>query len=75
MITQNNLRSHRIHRGFSQLELARRAKIAPGIISNIENQKQYPYKGWRKRIARALNASEKEIFPEEMRFGVATNGR
>ena len=75
MNTQNNLRSHRMHRGLSQLELARRARIAPGIISNIENNKQYPYKGWRKRISKALGVPEKEIFPGEVEDNVATGGK
>ena len=61
----NNLRKERVKKGISQLELSRLTRIAPSNICTIENGKQYPYSGWRKRIAKALGVAEKDVFPEE----------
>ncbi len=64
MVLVNNLRNVRTKQGLSQLELSVKTSIAPGIISNLENRKQYAYPGWRQRLAAALNVTEAEIFPE-----------
>lgn len=58
------LREVRTKKGISQLELSRLAKIAPSVICNIENGKQYPYPGWRKRISKALDIPEGKLFAE-----------
>jgi transcriptional regulator with XRE-family HTH domain len=60
----NLLKEIRNKRGLSQLSLAKLTNIAPGDISRIENGWIRPYAGWRKRLARALGVTEKEIFPE-----------
>ncbi len=64
MVTVNNLRNVREKKGISQLELARITRIAPANICNIENGRQYPYPGWRKRLSEALQVDEQELFPE-----------
>lgn len=64
MVTENNLRCVRTLRGLSQLELSVKTRIAPGIISNLENGKIYAYPGWRKRLAGALGVPESKLFPE-----------
>jgi transcriptional regulator with XRE-family HTH domain len=60
----NRLKEFRNKRGLSQLRLALVTGISPGDISRIENGWLKPYHGWRKRLARALNITEKELFPE-----------
>ena len=60
----NNLKKIRTDKGFSQLTLAKLTNIAPGDISRIENDWLRPYHGWRKRLAKALGVSERELFPE-----------
>lgn len=61
----NLLKEIRAKRGFSQLTLAKLTNIAPSDISRIENGWVRPYAGWRKRLARALGVTGKELFPEE----------
>ncbi len=68
MFESNNLRKIRKQKGLSQLELGRKTKIASQIICNLENGKQYPYPGWRKRLAKALGVREREIFPSEVLY-------
>ncbi|MFC1875173.1 helix-turn-helix domain-containing protein [Chloroflexota bacterium] len=60
----NRLKEIRTKRGFSQLTLAKLTNIAPTDISRIENGWVLPYRGWRKRLARALGVTEKELFPQ-----------
>ncbi len=60
---ENALREIRQEKNLSQLELGRRSKIAPATISLIEAGKQYPYPGWRKRLAVTLDVGESELFP------------
>jgi len=61
----NSLKEIRTKQGLSQLALAKLTNIAPAEISRIENDWLRPYPGWRKRLARALSVTEKELFPEE----------
>ncbi len=61
----NRLKEVRKERGLSQLRLALLTGIAPGDISRIENGWIRPYPGWRKRLARALGATEVALFPDE----------
>jgi len=61
----NLLKEIRTKKGFSQLTLAKLTNIAPTDISRIENGWLRPYAGWRKRLAKALGVTEKEIFPNE----------
>lgn len=61
----NNLRTMRLTAGISQIELAHKTHIAPQTISQIENNKIYPYPGWRRKLAKALSVKEDDIFPRE----------
>ena len=61
----NKLKEVRKQLGFSQLTLAKLTNIAPTEISRIENGWLRPFPGWRKRLAKALDVTEKELFPEE----------
>jgi DNA-binding XRE family transcriptional regulator len=62
----NQLKEFRKRAGLSQLGLAKLTNIAPTDISRIENEWLRPYPGWRQRLAKALEVSEKEIFPNEL---------
>ena len=70
MNLENNVREVRKRKNMSALELARRAVMASSSLSLIERGLIPAYPGWRKRIAQALNVSERELFPE-----VQENGR
>lgn len=54
----------RLQRGLSLTQLCLLTGIHPSTLSRIERGQIYPYPGWRKRIAEALNVKEEDIFPE-----------
>ncbi|MFC1861013.1 helix-turn-helix domain-containing protein [Chloroflexota bacterium] len=60
----NYLKDIRAKRGLSQLSLAKLTNIAPTDISRIENDWLRPYPSWRRRFAKALSVTERELFPE-----------
>lgn len=62
MIT-NNLKIYREQKGLSQLQLSMKTGIAHSAICNIENERIFPYPGWRKRISIVLGIDEEEVFP------------
>jgi len=45
-------------------KLAREKDIPANIAYNLVNGKQYPYPGYRKKIAEFLDMPEEELFPE-----------
>lgn len=51
--------------GLSQVELARRARLAAPNLSEIENGKREAWPLARMRLARALKCAEVDIFPEK----------
>ncbi len=61
----NFLKEIRTKKGISQPTLAKLTNIQPTEISRIENGWLRPYSGWKKRFAKALGVSEKELFPED----------
>ena len=61
---ENRLKETRELKGLSQFDSALISKINPAKTSKIENGKIYLYGGWRKKLSKALNAAEHEIFPE-----------
>ena len=61
MAQARTLRECRTARNLSQFKLALLTGIAPANISNIECGKQYAHPGWRKRLAKALDVSEKDV--------------
>jgi len=55
-------------RGWSQAELAFRSRIHPAVISRLERGVLPPYRGWKEKIAAALDwPAERadELFREE----------
>ncbi len=60
---ENALREIRQEKQLSQLELGRLTRISPSTICMLENGRQYPFPGWRKRLAEVLKVQENVIFP------------
>jgi transcriptional regulator with XRE-family HTH domain len=60
----NRLREIRKAEGMTQLKLSALTGITQYELSRIENGWVFPWPGWRKRIAKALNVAENEVFPE-----------
>ena len=56
------LREERIRRGWSLTELTRRTGIATSDLSQIERGLRFAHPGWRRRIARALELPESQLF-------------
>ena len=51
--------------GLSQVELARRARVASTNLSSIERGRLAPWPKIRRALARALKTPESELFPDE----------
>ena len=60
----NRVKEIRNKKDLTLLDLAKQTDIATSDISQIETEKKYPYPGWRKRLSKALEVSEAELFPE-----------
>lgn len=60
----SRLTTEREKRGLTKSELARRSGIGLPEICRLESGKIFPYPGWRRRLAAALEVSEDELFPE-----------
>ena len=58
------LTREREKRKWSKSELSRRSGVGLSEISKMEAGKIYPYPGWRRRIAAALDVPADELFPE-----------
>ena len=69
----NRLKEYRERAGLSQTELGWRAKMAAQNISAIERGTLAPWPKAKKALAKALNISESELFPEE--YGDGQDGR
>ena len=63
-MVHNRLKEYREKAGFSQTELAWRAKMAGQNISAIERGTLAPWPRAKKALAKALNVTEAELFPE-----------
>ncbi len=59
-----NLTVEREKRGWTKSELARRSGVPLAEICRIEGGKIFPYPGWRRKIARAMEMPESELFQE-----------
>lgn len=61
---ENKLKFFREKAGLSQVELARRAKIASTNLNSIENGRLKAWPRVKRKLARVLKCSEAELFPE-----------
>ena len=64
-MSSNRLREYREKAGLTQVELARRARIASPNLSSIERGRLLPWTKVKRALAKALKCSETELFPEE----------
>ena len=62
---KNNIRAYREKAGISQVELARRARIASTNLSAIECGRLAPWPKAKRALARILKCGQDELFPEE----------
>lgn len=58
------LKQERLRRGLTQTQLGALTGISPQDISLIENGWRKPFRGWKKRLADALEMSVESLFPE-----------
>ncbi|MFC2018739.1 helix-turn-helix transcriptional regulator [Chloroflexota bacterium] len=61
----NRVREYRERAGLSQVELARRARIASPNLSSIERGRLLPWPKVKRALAKALKCAEAELFPDE----------
>jgi transcriptional regulator with XRE-family HTH domain len=62
-LLENNVKKYREEKNLTQLKLAVLADMSPSDLNQIENERKYPFPGWRKKISKALGRTEKEVFP------------
>jgi transcriptional regulator with XRE-family HTH domain len=48
----------------SKLALSRRSGVANSVICQLEKGKVYPFPGWRKKLAKALDVDPEILFTE-----------
>jgi putative transcriptional regulator len=60
----NKIKEIRKKKNLTQLDLAKMTDIYPNDISQIEREQRKAFPGWRKRLSKALEVSEKELFPD-----------
>ena len=61
----NRVKEFREKAGLTQVELARRARIASPNLSSIERGRLLPWPKVKRALAKALKCTESEIFPSE----------
>lgn len=61
----NRLKEFRERAGLSQVELARRARIASPNLSSIERGRLVAWPKVKRALAKALKCTESELFPGE----------
>lgn len=64
-MNNHRVREYREKAGISQVELARRARIASTNLSAIECGKLAPWPKVRRALSKALKVPENELFPDE----------
>lgn len=62
---ENRIREFRDRLGLSQTELARRVKIAPQNLSNIERGRLAPWPKVMQALAKALKTTPEDLFPAQ----------
>lgn len=63
-MVKNRIREFRERLGISQVELARRARIASPNLSSIERGKLASWPKIKRSLARVLKTTPEELFPE-----------
>lgn len=63
-IVADNIRKNRINKGFSQLDLSNEANLSQSFLANLESGKKKPSVHTIVRIAKALDISPRDFFPE-----------
>jgi len=61
----NRIKKFREKAGLTQVELARRARIASPNLSSIERGRLVAWPKVRHALAKALKTTQEELFPEE----------
>ena len=64
-MTDNRIREFREKAGISQVELARRARIASTNLRAIECGRLAPWPKAKRALSRILKCSQDELFPKE----------
>ena len=64
-VLAQNIKSFRIHREWSQADLAEKAEISIPFLSNIERGNKWPYPDTLSKLAKALNVEVYELFRTE----------
>lgn len=60
----NFVKRFRVEAGLSQVELAWRVHVASPNLSAVENGQRVAWPKLKRRLARALKRTERELFPE-----------
>ena len=66
------MKQERLHRGWSQVTLAYKAKVAIADVSRIETGRGQPYPDQAKRLARALGIDPATLLDEVTEAGQAS---
>ena len=64
----NKMKSTRVNKGISQMELSLRSNLSQSFIANIEKGKKQPSVLTLIRIADALEVNPQDFFPEPFTF-------
>jgi transcriptional regulator with XRE-family HTH domain len=65
-VLAQNIKSFRIHRDWSQADLAEKAGISIPFLSDIERGNKWPHPDTLSRLAKALKVDVYELFREEI---------
>jgi transcriptional regulator with XRE-family HTH domain len=64
-VLAQNIKSFRLHRNWSQADLAEKAEISIPFLSDIERGNKWPHPDTLSRLAKALNVDVYELFRRE----------
>jgi len=64
-VVTNRIKEFRERAGLSQVEVARRARMASTNLNAIENGRLAPWPKVKRALARALKTTQEELFPTE----------
>ena len=67
-MVSNRIKEHRKLAGLTQVELARKARMASTNLSAIENGRLMPWPKVKRKLARVLKVTQSELFPSNERI-------